>query len=274
MFKISVTQWIFGKDEDLDVSLARLKKFGYDGVELAGEPEQLDVKLTNQLLSKYQLSCTSICGIFNLERDLSAADRSARQAAVQYAKDCVDLAVSVGAAHVIIVPSPVGKLSPTSSAEEEWNFAVESVKEVGEYALSENINLVIEALNRYETYLVSNLSTALDFVQEVNVDSVKIMADLFHMNIEERNNRDSLIKIAPYLAHVHLADNTREAAGLGKIDFGEVVQTLKEINYTGPLTMEFLPPISNPYLVAQHKESTDIYDFYTEQSINHIKGLV
>lgn len=272
MYRYSATQWIFG-NEDIETSFARLKKYGYDGVELAAEPYDLDINYVKQLMDKYNLICTSLCGIFTPERDLSSANEEIRANAVKYLKDSVDLALALGAAHIIVVPSPVGKLAPDTTTGEAWNNAVKSVKEAGEYAGSKNINLAIEAINRYETYLVNNLTLALQFIKEVNVPSVKVMADLFHMNIEERNNTDALRKIAPYLIHVHIADNTREAAGLGKTDFSEVMRVLKEINYKGPITMEFLPPIANPYLASGFDQRGEIFDHYTEQSIYHMREM-
>lgn len=275
MFKYSVTQWIYG-NEPLEISLQRLKKYGYDGVELAGEPKQLDVEEVNKLLQKYNLVCTSICGIYTAERDLSSSDAAVRSNAVQYVKDCISLAANVGASTLIVVPSPVGKGKPDTTIEEEWNNVVRSLGEVGPYAEKRGIKLAIEALNRFETYLVNKLDDAKRLVEQVNINSVQIMADLFHMNIEERNHSATLKNIAPYLAHVHIADNTREAAGYGMTDFRKVLQTLIEIGYKGPLTMEFLPPVANPYLVARsdQSEAGSIYDEYTKQSIEHIKDVI
>lgn len=273
MYTYSATQWIFG-NEEIETSLKRLKKYGYDGVELAGEPYTLDLKRIQELLSEYELICTSICGIYTPERDLSSSDPAIRQKAVQYVKDCVDMAKELGASLVIAVPSPVGKTAPGSSAEEEWSNAVSSFKEAGRYAETRHIHLAIEALNRFETYLVNNLETALQLAEEVNVKSVNIMADLFHMNIEERNCSAALIRIAPRLVHVHIADNTREAAGLGQTDFRKVMQTLKEIGYKGAITMEFLPPVANPYLAARRDGTAEIYDQYTERSIQEMKRIV
>lgn len=53
------------------------------------------------------------------------------------------------------------------------------------------------------------------------------MADLFHMSIEERSISESLLMIRDELVHVHIADNTREAAGMGSTDFKEVLRILK-----------------------------------------------
>jgi D-psicose/D-tagatose/L-ribulose 3-epimerase len=274
MLTYSVTQWIYG-NEPLEKSLERLRRYGYDGVELAGEPHQVNLDEVRRLLADYSLRCGSICGIYTPERDLSSANPEVRANAVKYVKDCVDMAVSLGATLVIVVPSHVGKNGPTSTIEEEWGHAVASLIEAGQYALTRKVQLAVESLNRFETYLVNRLGDALNLVKQVNVGSVKLMADLFHMGIEERNHSAALRAIAPYLIHVHIADNTREAAGLGMTDFKDVLRTLLDIGYNGFITMEFMPSVANPYLTAL-QDSTGAeshYDHYTEQSINHIKHI-
>jgi D-psicose/D-tagatose/L-ribulose 3-epimerase len=273
MFNYSVTQWIFG-NESLEDSLERLKNNGYEGVELAGEPDSIDIEDVKRLLNKYNLVCSSICGIFTPERDLSSPIDEVRKNAVQYVKKCIDLALELNTSTVIVVPTFVGKVNPDTNLTEEWENAIASVKEAGLYAKEKKVTLALEALNRYETYLVSNLDLAMKFIEEINLDSVKIMADLFHMSIEEREISQSLTKISPYLAHVHIADNTREAAGLGQTDFKQVILLLKELNYTGYITMEFLPRISNPYLASQLQSEGNILDDFTKQSIQHIKEIV
>ncbi|MDM5328658.1 sugar phosphate isomerase/epimerase family protein [Neobacillus sp. CF12] len=273
MFNYSATQWIFG-NESLEDSLKRLKKYGYQGVELAGEPYSIDVEETKELLKKYELECSTICGIYTPERDLSSSNDEIRKNAVEYVKNSVDLAKTLNASTVIVVPTRVGKLGPETTLEEEWNNAVLSVKEAGLYAKEQGITLAIEALNRYETYLVNNLTLALRFVEEVNVEGVGIMADLFHMSIEERSMTESIKKISRYLAHVHIADNTREAAGLGQTDFRPVISLLKELGYKGYITMEFLPAVSNPYVASGLRGESTIFDDFTKQSIEHMKEIV
>ena len=273
MFNYSATQWIFG-NESLEDSLKRLKKYGYQGVELAGEPYSIDVEETKELLKKYELECSTICGIYTPERDLSSSNDEIRKNAVEYVKNSVDLAKTLNASTVIVVPTRVGKLGPETTLEEEWNNAILSVKEAGLYAKEQGITLAIEALNRYETYLVNNLTLALRFVEEVNVEGVGIMADLFHMSKEERSMTESIKKISRYLAHVHIADNTREAAGLGQTDFRPVISLLKELGYKGYITMEFLPAVSNPYVASGLRGESTIFDDFTKQSIEHMKEIV
>ena len=274
MYKYSMTQWIVG-NENIEESFQRLQKYGYDGIEFAAEPYSLDGEKMRRLMNDYQLICTSLCGIFNDERDLTAGEPKKAEKAIQYLKDSVDFAVEVGAAYLIVVPSPVGRTQPPEEYgyEEAWEQAVNNIRTAADYAQEKGICFVIEAIKRYETYLVNNLEKALEFVKEINHPSVGLMADLFHMGIEERNIGQSLRKIAPWLRHVHLADNTREAPGMGGTDFKEVLRTLKEIGYQGALTMEFLPRIANPYAAKEMGTHKSLMDKYAEISISYIKML-
>lgn len=280
MYRYSMTQWITG-NEEIEQSFIRLKKYGYDGIEFAGEPYTQSTSFLNALMKKYNICCTSICGIFTAERDLSSPVESIRQNAVNYLKDCVKFAAELGAAYIIVVPSPVGVTVPPTgcSYETARNNAAKSIREAAKYAemysvqSGMSVSFVIEAINRYETYLINTLSLAKKFRDEIGQDNVGIMADLFHMSLEEADITKSLELVAPYLMHVHIADNTREAAGMGSTDFLTVLRTLKRLNYQGSLTMEFLPRISNPYEAANTTTRSNQMDTYAGQSIEFLKAL-
>jgi D-psicose/D-tagatose/L-ribulose 3-epimerase len=274
MFKYSATQWIFG-NEDLEVSLKRLQKYGYDAAEIIGEPYTVDIGKTKQLLAQYGLYCSSICGIYTKERDLGNPDPAIRATAIKYIKDCVDMAVSLGAPHVIVVPNAVGKTAPSPgyTYEQEWEWSVASVREAAVYAASKNIHLAMESINRFESYLIINHEQALDYVKQVNVENCKIMADTFHMNIEERDNVEAIKLVAGRLIHVHAADNTREAPGMGQFDFETLLRTLKEINYQGPITMEFLPRVADTYTAILKEGNEQMFDQLAEAAITEMKRI-
>lgn len=274
MYQYSMTQWIVG-NEKIEHSFERLKKYGYDGIEFAAEPYTTDQDKMVRLLKEYGLSCTSLCGIFPEDRDLTTDDPDEAARAVQYIKDNVDFAKKVGAPYMIVVPSPVGRTEPlpNRSYERAWANAVRNVRAAAEYAESQGIRLAIEAINRYETYLVNTLTKALSFVKEVNHPAVGLMADMFHMSLEENNIGASLRMIAPYLMHVHAADNTREAAGLGNTDFKEMFYVLRDIGYQGPITMEFMPRLANPYASGDVETQAKAMERYAEQAIHYLKEL-
>ena len=273
MYHIGMTQWIVG-NEPLEVSCVRLKKFGYDGIEFAAEPYSLDVEECLRLMKKYDLNCHSLCGIFNDNRDLTS-DREPGKNAVQYLKDSIDFAESVGAKVIIVVPSPVGRTAKPDgyTIEELTENAVLHLREAADYAQEKGVKIAIEAINRYETYFINTLSKAMELVKKINHPAVGIMADLFHMNIEESSLTDSLYMIRDYLLHVHIADNTREAAGLGSTDFKEVLRVLKNIGYQGSLTMEFMYRLADPYSATELNTQTLLMDRYAKQAIEYIRTI-
>ena len=183
----------------------------------------------------------------------------------------------------------VSTMTVTASAEEEktykigvcqlmehdaldatYNGFVEGLKEAGEYALKNNIRLTLEAWNRYETYLITKLDMALKMVNEVGLENVGVMGDTFHMNIEESNMGDAIRNVGKKLYYLHIADSNRAAPGRGHIDFEEIAQALKDIDYNGWISMELLPAAANPFSGIVQEE---FYDQYTEESITYLKKL-
>ncbi len=236
MFPLSWTQALF-VGEPLDASLERLARYGYDGVELP----VLDMppKEVNRRLVHFGLACLSVNGSFiGMSRDLSSADEASRLRAVEYVASCMRFAAAVGATIVIVVPTRIGKLRPETTIAEEWTCAARSLREIGELGAQLGITAVIECVNRAETYLVNSLDTARRLVETSGSEHVGVMADSFHMNIEEVDMIAALEAVAPWLRHVHLADNNRMVPGMGHLDLAPFVATLHRIGYRGSLTME------------------------------------
>lgn len=273
MRHIGMTQWIVG-DEPLEVSCQRLHACGYDGIEFAAEPDSLDVEECLMLMEKYNLNCLSLCGIFNETRDLTSSG-STGENAVRYIKKSVDFAVAVGAKVIIAVPSPVGRTAQPqgTSLEELTENTIHNLRLGADYAQSKGVSIAIEAINRYETYFANTLDKAYDLVQRVNHPAVGIMADLFHMSIEERSFTESLKKISDKLLHVHVADNTREPAGFGHTDFKEILLTLDQLGYEGSLTMEFMYRVADPYSATGMETQTKLMDCYAKQAIDYIRMI-
>jgi sugar phosphate isomerase/epimerase len=75
----------------------------------------------------------------------------------------------------------------------------------------------------------------------LGVPNLKVLADTFHMNIEEVNLAASLRGAGEYLGHVHLVDSNRQAPGHGHLDLPAVVGALNDIGYAGFAAFECLP---------------------------------
>lgn len=256
--------------EDIETSIARLSKFGYDGVEFVGEPGQMDTGLIKELLNKYNISASTICAIYNPERDVVSSDKQIRRNAIEYIKSCVDFASIIGAQGISLTPTACMKIYQESDRETELNWAVEGIKEAGLFAGEHSVRLTVEPWNRYENYLINRMEQSLELVHRIDLPSVGCMGDTYHMNIEEADIADAIRLAGDKLYHLHIADSNRAAPGRGHIDFKPIAKALKDINYSGYLTMELLPAFADPFNGTRCEE---FYDQYTEESIVFLKKL-
>lgn len=283
--RYAVSNWIYA-DEPLEQTFDRLSRFGYQGVELKGEPEQYDPGRVRSLAEQYELEITSVLGwaLASIPgRDLATPDRAARTQAVEYASNCVDLAAAAGAPIVVVIPAAAGRTAPAGSPHDphswregyrsEWDHAVESVQQAAEYAREHEIILALEPINRYETFLVKNVEGGLRFIEAVGADNVKLHLDTFHMSLEESNPAQAVRRAGDSLVNMHLSDSNRQAPGMGHFDFESLFAALQDIDYRGALALEPVPPGSNPILATRMPEHEPLRDQYAADGIRYLTSL-
>jgi len=124
------------------------------------------------------------------------------------------------------------------SPEEDREVLVAALAELGEHAAREGTLVLLEPLNRYEDHMLNRVEQAVELAEAVGLDSVRVMADLYHMNIEEADPLQALRDGARRLAHVHLSDSNRGQPFAGHVDWGAVLATLAGVGYDGDLALE------------------------------------
>lgn len=256
---LSMHNWM--RAEPIDVTIRRLAKFGYESIEISGEPEQFDTKEVGKLLDEHGVRCWGSVTLMLGERNLPSKDEAQREQSVQYVKDCITMVKELDGEIMTIVPATVGKIEPDATPEEEWEWAVEGLKEIYDHGQQEGVKLAIEPLNRFETYFINRGEQALELAKAVGPDCGVIL-DTFHMNIEEVDLYQTIRDAGDRLADFHVADNNRMPCGHGKLDWAKIVSTLREVGYDGALTTEFVAPVdrtpANPYPDAIETEPVDI----------------
>lgn len=283
--RYGISNWIYG-DEPLDRTFERLSRFGYEAIELVGEPQRYDVLQVNALSDKHGVAVTSVLGwcIDGIPgRDLATPNDQERAAARQYGRDCIDLAEQVGAPYVVVIPAPAGRTAPVGNPrdqeswetayQQEWENAVDSVRQTARYAADKGVTLAIEPINRYESFLVTNLTQAMDFIRDIDEANVKVHLDTFHMNLEEADPAGAVRKAGGELVNLHVADSNRQAPGRGHFDFEALLDALMDIGYEGVLALEPVPPGSDPLLVSTFPKNRSLRDTYAREGIAHLSGL-
>jgi sugar phosphate isomerase/epimerase len=273
MFKYSYDALVYA-GEPIAKSIQRVARFGYDAIELVGEPDQHNTAAVRKLCSDHGISVSSICSIFfGVERDLVAMDPVMRRKGIDYAKSVVDFAAEVGAPMINLAPSPVGKTSPVGSKEAEWDNALKSLDEIATYAERARIRTCLEPWNRYETYFINRLDQAVALADAVGHANLGVMGDSFHMNIEDLDIAGGFRAAGKKLFHVHFADSQRAAPGKGHIDFRPIVKALIDIDYQGYIAFELLPAAADPFATLKSGGGTEFLDEYTELAIKTIKAV-
>jgi sugar phosphate isomerase/epimerase len=260
---LSTHNWM--RAEPLDVTLRRIKKFGYQSIEISGEPEQYKVKETRASLKEHGIRCWGAVTLTLGERNLAARDEGQRARSVDYVKSVLTMVSELEGEIITLVPATVGKVVPDGTEEEEWKWVVEATKECFAHAQKVGVRVAIEPLNRFETYFFNRAAQALALAEAVHPDC-GVCLDAYHLNMEESNIYDAIRLVGKKLFDFHVADNNRFAAGLGHLDWARIIGTLKEIGYDGGITNEFVAPVDRtPAAIYPHMVERNPVDISPEQ---------
>jgi D-psicose/D-tagatose/L-ribulose 3-epimerase len=225
-------------DEALPL-LDEIKAIGFDAVELP--IFEMDVekcakwgkRLDNAGLAR---SAVTVRGV---DDNPMSAQARIRRKGVEANKMALDCCRAAGA-EVLCGPyhSALGCFSGAGPTNDEWNWAVESTREVAEHAERCGVTLGLEYLNRFECYLLNTAADGARFCRDVGHPRCKMMYDTFHSHIEEKNTPAAIRSLEGCLAHVHVSENDRSTPGSGNVRWGETFDTLFEIGYDGLLVIE------------------------------------
>lgn len=122
--------------------------------------------------------------------------------------------------------------------EGDWERSVKNVRTIGRIAGECGVDFCLEVLNRFEGYLLNTCEECKKFVEEVDVDAVKIMLDTFHMNIEEDSMTEAILLAGDKLGHFHVGENNRRVPGKGGLPWYDIGLALREIGYDKNVVME------------------------------------
>jgi D-psicose/D-tagatose/L-ribulose 3-epimerase len=234
-------------DADLEVS-AKVAKMGFTVLEVCIEdPSLLSAGEINRAAKEHNLEI-SICGAFGPDRDVSHEDSVIRANALEYIKVCIDLAAEVGSKYFSgPMYSATGKtrlLSP-ELRQQQFDRAVDGLRQAGEYAATKGVGLAIEPLNRFETDLINTLEQGTQLCDAIDLPNVGLMIDTFHMNIEEKSLTSAIEEAKKYIFHVQVSENDRGTPGSGQVHWDEFFLALKRAEYRGSIVIEsFLPNIA------------------------------
>ena len=229
--------------DDLAAGCAQAAALGFDAVEVfPRSAEELNAKELKQLLAQHHLKLAALgtgAGWVVHKLRLTDPDPGVRRHAQQFIGAIIDLAGGFGAP--AIIGSMQGRFDGGVRREQALDWLREALEQLGPRAHAFGVPLLYEPLNRYETNLLNRTAEAVEFLGTLRTRNVKLLADLFHLNLEEASIPDALRAGGPHIGHVHFADSNRRAIGLGHTEVAPIADALRAIGYSGYLSAEILP---------------------------------
>lgn len=238
-YGMNMLLWTSDVTEEHTPILENLKAWGFDGVELpVFEMDAARFSALGKRLDAIGLGRTAVTVCTDAENPISA-DASIREAGLARLKKAIDMCAASGATNLCgPIHSALGTFSGSGATPDEWKRGLEILTKAADHAKANNVTLVVEYLNRFECYFLTNAADDAKFCREANHPNLKMMYDTFHANIEEKNLADAMRGCWDQVVHVHISENDRSTPGEGHVDWDTTFRMLKELKYDGWLMVE------------------------------------
>ncbi len=219
-------------------SISQAHQLGFDAIEIfPPDADTLRHLFLAKPLADHGMSVAAVgtgAGWVKHRLQLADEDQIVRQRAIDFIKTIIDGAAELGAP--AIIGSMQGRSSQAVKRETANSYLREGLAVLSQHASQYQTVLLFEPLNRYETDQANTLDQGLTLIE--GISNIRLLADLFHMNIEEASIADAIRRAGKSIGHVHFADSNRMAVGLGHLDIPPVIAALQDIGYTGFLSAE------------------------------------
>jgi len=226
---------------NLEGGIAAAGEFGYDCVELhVRAPEELPVEALRKALAARKVGVGALgTGRAYVDDGLSLIDPATREGALKRLEGFIDAAGVLGAR--VIVGCLRGNVLSPGRLNESLERLADAMRPADAYAGKRGVPLLLEPINRYENNYLCSLGDTAAFIRQAGLSYTGILADTFHMNIEETDMLRSLRENAALIQYVHAADSNRLYPGGGHTDFPALFRALKESGFSGDVSAECLP---------------------------------
>ena len=229
--------------DDLEAACRKASELGFDAIEIfPPDAQAIEIDRVRSVLDRYRLKLAAVgtgAGWVVHKLTLTSPQPDVRARAREFIRSLIDAAARLGAP--AIIGSMQGRCGDGTTRDQAVAHLTDALNDLGEHAHQQGTLLLFEALNRYETNIANTLADGVTLLRPLRTRNVKLLADLFHMNIEEVDLPSSLRAAAGHIGHVHLADSNRRPAGAGHTDFAALARALHQIDYHGYLSAECFP---------------------------------
>ena len=221
--------------------LASIRYPAFEGLNWARE----DLDAVRERARALGLEIAQIGGSRSLKGPVGAlVDPAERDNFLSYLKDAIQAAKKLGTRTLLVL---TGDELPGKSLDDQRRSIIDGLRAARPVIEPEGITLVVELLNtlvNHAGYYLHSTLEGVRIVDAVGSPNVKLLDDLYHMQIMEGNLIANLTKYIDRIGHFHVGDVPgRHQPGTGEINYRNVFEAIAKTNYTGYVAMEYSPTI-------------------------------
>lgn len=248
-------------DGNIVSHLRGIKELGFDGIDVFIKPmPESSLEAFEEGLADAGLEVSVIFPIVVFESGLSLSDPvvEGRQKAVASYKTQIELAARLKSG--IVLGLERGNITGEETIKAYQERLASSLAELANHAAGCGVAISMEPIHRFLVNTFHRVEECLDFFAKFRLDTVGLLLDTFHMNIEERSLEDAVATASGRITHVHAVENNRGVPGDGHVDFESFIYALRKARYDGYLSLETRPE-TRPFETAL-------------RGIENLKGIV
>lgn len=255
-------------EKDWEYLIEKSSKLGFNGIEILPQSaEEFPAKQLKEILERYGMKlCVIGTGAGKLLNNFTFTDPdiTVRKKAIEYVSSLIQVAGEFNA--MILIGAMQGNTQQGVSRAQAMEWLTESILQLANISIKNQIKLLLEPINRYESNLVNSLKQGAELIRGLSgISNVRLVGDIFHMNIEEANMQESIIENKELIAHYHIADSNRLAPGMGHTDFKSLAAAIRATGYDEYLSVECFT--NNNSEVAMKKSIDTFKTYFLNQEI-------
>ncbi len=222
-----------------------LKEVGFDGMAVFAEPSIWNDALTREVLEMEKTTGVRVCEFVfmgDAYGHLMDRDKKLQREAINLYKDSIAICNQIGAItemeYQYCPQDPLPLFEPYLKMPEEERAVFIDIIHEFDSVIQEGAYMLIEGCNRYESRYLNSLIDCKEMVVTAGAKRIGLLADFFHMAMEERDLPQTIRECGSLIKHVHLGDSNRLAPGYGHTDWKSSMAALKGIGFDGYMNLE------------------------------------
>ncbi|MGE5126592.1 MAG: hydroxypyruvate isomerase family protein [Betaproteobacteria bacterium] len=232
--KQSVSRWCFGK-MSLDELAGHAARIGYRGIDLLG-PDEWAVPRKHGLVCALAMLGAPV----TIEKGLNRVEN--HSPILEALRRAIDLAAEAQVPNVVCFSGNRAGLSDEEGLE---NCARGLVQLAGQ-AEKKGVTLCVELLNSkvdHRDYMADHTAWGVALVKKVGSPRVKLLYDIYHMQIMEGDVIRTIRENAEWIAHFHTAGvpGRHDIDGSQELNYGAICRAIADTGFGGFLAQEFVP---------------------------------